>query len=321
MKKADLSVIVERKKVVSDGVVSLWLSDPDGRPLPSWQPGAHIDLVRDDGLRRQYSLCGEPTAKQWRLGVLRNDAPDGVSTWVHDVLQAGTQVTVSPPRNLFAFTPSPGSPGSIIFIAGGIGITPLLPMIATCRDRGLDWTLWYGGRTRESMAFLEELPKSQRVHIYPLDECGPLPLDTIVGEYAGGQRIYCCGPSSLIDAVRSHGKSWPDDTVRFERFTKANTSADETASNSAGTFEVECARSGRTIRVDANESIITALSRSGIEVESSCQQGFCGSCETGVLAGLPDHRDDVLSPDDREENSSMIVCVSRSLTDRLVLDL
>ena len=312
-RRSDL--VVTARETPGDGVVALTLADPTGAELPAWTPGAHIDVLLEGDLVRQYSLCGRPAERHsWRIGVLLDPASRGGSRRVHD-LQVGDPVAVRGPRNHF---PLLGA-GRHIFLAGGIGITPILPMIEAAAESGSDWELWYGGRGRASMAFLAELEAhGDRVRLWPEDEKGLLPLPDILGTPDDAALVYCCGPEGLLSAVEQRCASWPAGALRLERF--AAKPQEEPAGGEAG-FEVVCQRSGVTVTVPPDKSIIDALDENGVSVLSSCLEGVCGTCETRVVEGVPDHRDSLLSEDEREANEYMMVCVSRAKSDRLVLDL
>lgn len=315
----ELTLRVEARDRAADGVVTLVLGDPAGRPLPSWTPGAHIDLVLGAGDDhppvRQYSLCGDPADPcRWRLGVLREAEGGGTSRFVHDVLTAGDSVRVRGPRNHFELEPAP----RYLFVAGGIGVTPILPMVAAADSAGAEWRLVYGGRMRSSMAFLDELEAyGERVTVCPQDETGLLDLQAVLAQPEEGTLVYCCGPEPLLAAMEEHCASWPVDMLRVERF--AARPLDEP--HQERSFEVELSQSGVTLVVPADRSVLEVVEGEGIDVLTSCEEGTCGTCETAVLEGLPDHRDSVLTAKERAANDCMLICVSRSLSDRLVLDL
>jgi cytochrome P450/ferredoxin-NADP reductase len=311
----EAAVRVEAKETVADGVVALTLRAPDGAPLPPWEAGAHIDLILDEAATRQYSLCGDPSAPDvWRLGILRDAAGSGGSLYVHDQLATGNTVHVRGPRNNFPLVPSP----RYLFIAGGIGITPMLPMIAAAEAAGAQWRLVYGGRARASMAFLDELASyGDRVLVWPQDERGLLDLDGLLGEPQPDTKVYCCGPEPLLGAVEARCAGWPKRTLHVERFVAKPLT--EPVLREA--FEVHLAQSGLTVTVPPDKSILSVLEEAGAPVLSSCAEGTCGTCETNVLAGVPDHRDSILDAEEREANDCMMICVSRSCTERLVLDL
>jgi len=303
------------KTLVAENVATLTLAHPEGARLRDWAPGAHIDLVLGNGLTRQYSLCGDRwDSFTYTVGVLREQASRGGSAHVHDVLAPGHRVGVGGPRNNFPLVPS----DRYLFVAGGIGITPLLPMLHQAELLGADWQLLYGGRRRASMAFLDRLHQyGDRVQLVPQDELGLLDLPAFLGPPHAGTKIYGCGPTPLLVAIEAACANWPPHSLHTERF-----EGDELGPPARDTaFEVELARTGRTITVEPGGSVLEAVAAAGVEVLSSCQQGTCGTCETTVLAGRPDHRDSILDDDDRAAGDVMFICVSRSLDDRLVLDL
>jgi ferredoxin-NADP reductase len=218
------------------------------------------------------------------------------------------------PRNHFPLVSSP----RYQFIAGGIGITPMLAMIEAAEARGAEWSLLYGGRSRASMAFLARLESNDRVTVWPQDEKGLLDLDSVLGVPQPDTLVYCCGPGALLDAVEEGCAGWPVGSLHLERFAAKVVEASEGALNA---FEVECSRSGVTVTVPENTSIFDAVEKAGVEVLGSCMEGICGTCECDVLEGTPDHRDSVLSKSDRERGDTIMTCVSRSLSEKLVLDL
>ncbi|MEU7814866.1 PDR/VanB family oxidoreductase [Pseudonocardia sp. NPDC049154] len=314
--ESELDLVLEKKETLADGVVQLTLRDPAGADLPAWEPGAHVDLVLTDELTRQYSLCGDPAERSvLQVAVLREPAGRGGSAHVHEVLAEGDTVRVRGPRNHFALVTAP----RYLFLAGGIGITPILPMVAAAEAAGADWRLVYGGRTRASMAFRDRLEERHpdRVEIRPQDETGLLDLAALLGEPAEGTVVYCCGPEPLLAAVEERCAAWPAGTLHLERFAP-KAGADDGPREA---FEVELAQTGTTLTVPADRSILEVVEESGVAVLSSCQEGTCGTCETGVLDGVPDHRDSVLTAEEQSANDAMMICVSRSCSARLVLDL
>ena len=306
---------VVSKDVQADGVLTLELAAPAGGRLRDWTPGSHIDLVLPNGLTRQYSLCGDRwDPSTYRVGVLLERESRGGSSYVHGNLCAGDLVGVGGPRNNFPLVPSE----QYLFLAGGIGITPILPMVHQAQTLGAEWRLLYGGRRRGSMAFLGELERyGDRVVVRPEDEFGLLDLAGFLGAPREGVRIYACGPGPLLAAVERTCGDWPPYTLRTERFVAEDAGAP--ARNAP--FEVELARSGTRVTVTPEVTVLDALTHVGVEVLSSCRRGVCGTCETTVLAGRPDHRDALLDDAEREANDCMYICVSRSRDERLVLDL
>jgi ferredoxin-NADP reductase len=313
--EATIPVRVERKTVESDGVVSLTLRPVSGEPLPHWHPGAHVDLLFDGLPVRQYSLAGDPDdVSTYRVGVLREAAGGGVSLYIHDQLPEGAEIAIAGPRNHFRFVPAP----RYIFIAGGIGITPVLPMIAAAEAAGADWHLHYGGRSRSTMAFLTELAVyGDRVTLWAKDEGNRIDLDVILAEPRDDTLVYTCGPERLLSAVEARMEAWPHGSLHLERFAPKPLAEPERA----GAFEILLAKSGRTLVVPADRSILSIVEGAGVPVLSSCAHGTCGTCDTPVLEGIPEHRDAVLTDDEKAVNDCMMICVSRSLSDRLVLNL
>jgi ferredoxin-NADP reductase len=313
-RRSDL--VITARETCAEGVISLTLADPGGAQLPAWTPGAHIDLLLKDAVR-QYSLCGPPGDQHtWRIAVLLDPNGRGGSKQVYQTLKAGDRVAVRGPRNHFPLHAAP----RYIFIAGGIGITPILPMIAVVTEAGSGWQLYYGGRSRTSMAFLDELePYGERVILWPDDEKGLLPLADILADPAESVLVYCCGPEGLLAATEQRCAAWPSGALHLERFSAKP--RPEPAAGEEAPFEVVCQRSGLTVTVPPGKSIVDALDEQGVSVPWSCMEGICGTCEIAVLGGIPDHRDSMLTEDEREANEYMMVCVSRSKSDQLVLDL
>ncbi|WP_307849791.1 PDR/VanB family oxidoreductase [Qaidamihabitans albus] len=229
-------------------------------------------------------------------------------------MTTGDSVLIRGPRPNFPLV----SASTYRFMAGGIGITPIVTMIRAAELEGTPWTLLYGGRSRDSMAFLDELAQyGDRVCIVPEDEQGRLPLQDWLALPEPDSLVYCCGPPGLLDAVEQQCATWPSGSLHIERFTPREVGApvlDEP-------FEVELVKTGTTIVVEPGTSILDAVARSGVPTLSACQEGTCGTCETAVLEGIPEHRDSVLDDEERAANDYMMICVSRSLTPRLKLDL
>ncbi|MBT8163254.1 MULTISPECIES: PDR/VanB family oxidoreductase [Arthrobacter] len=314
----ELTLEITGAALVADGVRSLRLARGDRAALPGWEPGAHLEFDLPNGQIRHYSLCNETTdANSYEVAVLLAPESRGGSEYIHNDLQVGDLVTVRGPRNNFPF--AIGSRERALFIAGGIGITPILPMIRRAHAEGIEWSLVYGGRSRESMAYLEQLQHfGSRVQIVPQDELGHIDLQTLLGVPQPDTKVFCCGPSGLLDAVQQLCRTWPDGTLHLERF--AAGSLDASVQADAGTFTVVAERSGVTCEVGVGESITDALGRAGIIVPTSCREGICGTCETKVIAGIPDHRDFLLGDADRESGATMLICVSRAKTPELILD-
>ncbi|MFJ6596212.1 PDR/VanB family oxidoreductase [Streptomyces violaceusniger] len=310
----EIPLVVAERTEAADGVAVLTLRHPHGEPLPQWQPGAHIELLLDNGLVRHYSLCGAPGDRSaWRIGVLHAPEGRGGSAYVHAKLHVDVEVRTRTPRNNFALRPA----RRYLFIAGGIGITPILPMLAAVEAAGAHWRLLYGGRSRSSMAFLDELAGyGEAVTVHPQDRHGLLDIDDYLGDPDPETLVYCCGPEPLLAAVEERCRAWPDRALQVERF-----QAKAQGVPSRGAFEVVLDRSGITVQVAPERSVLDAVREAGVAALSSCAEGICGTCETEVLDGEPDHRDSVLSAEERESDEIMMICVSRSRGPRLVLDL
>jgi ferredoxin-NADP reductase len=311
-----MALRVESKEAVADEVVLLTLVAADGAELPAWEPGAHVDLLLGADLVRQYSLCGDPDDRhRYRVAVLREPAGRGGSAHVHDTLAPGTLAEVTPPRNHFRFEVAP----RYLFIAGGVGITPIRPMLRAADRLGADWQLVYGGRTRSSMAFVDELVEEygDRVVVRPHDEHGLLDLRLLIGLGRPDTQVYCCGPEPLIAAVEELSAAHDPALLHVERFVPRP--IDESLVEQP--FEVELRRTGVTAMVAPGRSIIDVAEENGAFVLYSCTEGTCGTCQTTVLEGVPEHRDSVLTPQERSAGDTMMICVGRSAGDRLVLDL
>jgi len=313
----ELEAVVARVHRESTGVVSLTLADPSGAPLPQWHPGAHIDLVLTDDLVRPYSLCGRPEDPTWRVGVLREPNSRGGSVHVHDQVHEGDRITVRGPRNNFTLVEAP----SYLFIAGGIGVTPMLAMLRSVHASGAPWRFLYGGRTREGMAFVDEVvAHGDGVMLWPEDTHGFLPLREEIEALAPDAAVYCCGPEPLIAAVEAVCADLGREAPHVERFApKKHDEAEEAASERA--FTVVLSSSGDRYEVPVGTSIIDVLEGAGVAVDYSCQEGVCGTCEKRIVSGTVDHRDSLLSDAEKAQNEFMMICVSRATSDELVLDM
>lgn len=286
-----------------------------GEPVPRFTAGAHVDLRLPNGFVRQYSIANsEEERHRYLLGVKREAAGRGGSRLMHDELRVGTVLEVGCPRNNF---PLVESAAHSVLIAGGIGVTPILSMVARLRSLGRSWELHYAVRRRSEVAFLDMLGAggaSVQLHVDE-EQGGVLDVAGIVGAVREGVHLYCCGPTPMLDAFTAAAASWPAEQVHVEYFTSAFAPAIEKG------FIVELARSKRQIAVVPGQTILEALRANGIKVVSSCEQGICGSCETKVLAGEPDHRDLLLSDEEKATGGVMMICCSGSRSAVLVLDL
>jgi ferredoxin-NADP reductase len=295
------------------GVLSMHLASLDGSPLPAFEPGAHIDVKLPDGTLRQYSLCGDPNdLTHYRLGI-RAVTGGQSSGFVHRTLRPGDVVTVSTPRNNFPLVTA----GHYIFVAGGIGVTPFIPMMRAVRAAKGSFTLLYCNKRNEDAPFLAEIKKLGGELSLHATEAGTR-LD-VAQRFAAVEKdavVYCCGPEKLMLAVEEATSGWPEGSVHFEWFAPRSRPEGEVS----GSFEVVCQASGRTLIVPADKSILEVLGENGIEVPRSCEQGICGTCEVRVVSGEVDHRDSILSSAERGANQTMMICVSRCRGARLVLD-
>lgn len=308
-------VRVAARRTVATDVVALDLAPLDGAQLPEWEPGAHVDLEVAPGTERQYSLVTTTAEGHWRIAVLREPDGRGGSVAVHDDLAVGDEVVVAGPRNHFGFDPTRPA----VFVAGGIGITPLTAMIEAAERAGTPWELHYAGRSRSRMAFVDDLVAAhpERVVVAAADEHPRLNVIGLLAEPRDAV-VYCCGPRGLMDAVESAAAHWPAGSVRVERFEPA---ADVDAPGEP--FEVELTLTGTTVTVPADRTLLEVAEEAGAFVLSSCREGTCGTCETPVLEGAVEHRDTVLSPEEQADDRTMMVCVSRARRGcpRLVLEL
>ncbi|MVO85371.1 2Fe-2S iron-sulfur cluster binding domain-containing protein [Streptomyces sp. p1417] len=297
--------VIDRAEDIAEGVVSLLLRGTTGSLAP-WEPGAHIDLSLPNWLTRSYSLCGDPAdAEHYRVAVRHDPLSRGGSEYIHHYIRAGRALKVSLPRNHFPLLPAP----RYLFLAGGIGITPLLPMLAAAVEADVPATLVYAGRSAAAMPFAEELRSrhGDRVRLVATREDGRPDLTALAAGLAPDTLVYCCGPAPMIAAAQA---AFPADRLHTERFRPAPRVFAENKP-----FDAVCARSGRTVPVPADQSLLNALNRAGIPVAAGCREGVCGSCEITVLSGTPEHRDDIGASDSR-----VYACVSRALTPELVID-
>ncbi|GAB4967688.1 PDR/VanB family oxidoreductase [Mycobacterium avium subsp. hominissuis] len=311
---------VELARREARDVISLRLVHPQGLPLPAWTPGAHIDIILPSGKVRQYSLCGDPADRDaYTIAVLREQAGRGGSIEIHDPALVGQNVGVSQPRNHFPLVEAE----NYLFIAGGIGITPILPMMRAVEARGIPWRIVYGGRARDSMAFVTDIEAlgGNRVELCPQNETGMLDVESIARSATADTAIYCCGPEGLIKAVENACQRYmPPGALHVERFAPSNPSP--TRPQQPGkSFDVELRRTGVVLHVPPDRSLLDVVREAVPTVLSSCEEGFCGACEVKVLDGLPEHHDTVLTDAEREKNDTMMICVGRAKSARLVLDL
>jgi tetrachlorobenzoquinone reductase len=298
----------------ADGVISLQLAAPDGSELPPFEPGSHVDLHLPSGVMRQYSLCSDPTDRSCYRVAIREVGGGLSSQFVHNKLRPGQMLAVSRPRNNFPLV----DVKNYIFVAGGIGITPLMPMMRELSARKKPWTLLYCNRNDDATPFLSEIRAlGGEVSLHNTASGTRLDVAQRLGTVLEDTAIYCCGPERLMLAVEEATAGWPEGSVHFEWFSPRSRSSDE----GAGSFEAVCQQSGITVTVPADKSLLEVLNDAGIDVPCSCQQGICGTCEVRVISGEVDHRDSILSSSERAANQNMMVCVSRASGPRLVLDI
>lgn len=292
------------------------LRSPDGNELPSFTAGAHIDLHLGNGLIRSYSiLSSQDDRTRYRIGVARDRKSRGGSTHIHDTFQVGDLVELSAPRNNF---PVDEGEHDSVLIAGGIGVTPMISMLQRLESLGRNWTLYVASRSASALPFREELTRPSgavRFHYDDEHDGAVLDIAALVAASKPGAHFYCCGPTPMLDAFKKAVRDIPEHAVHFEHFAAVEAAATE------GGFDVELARSNKLVHVLEGQTILDALRDCGVDVPFSCQAGVCGSCETKILAGVPDHRDLILTDKERSSNRSMMICCSGSKSQKLVLDL
>ena len=299
------------------GVVGLTLSAPAGILLPAWEPGAHIDLRLPSGLTRQYSLCGDPRDRhRYKIAIRLEAESRGGSAEVHGTALAGRELSAAGPRNRFRLSDAP----EYVLIAGGIGVKPILPMAWALAHRGVRWSALYCGRGAATMAFRGELAALGGDRVRFVDtalECRP-DLEEVIHRLHPEGAVYCCGPSSLIESV---AETCEANRIRYEteHFGAAAPRSPEPGGDSL--VELELRQSGLTVTAGPEATLLQAIRDAGVQIESDCEEGYCGTCETDVLDGVPDHRDVVLSKTERAAGRTIMPCVSRARGKKLVLDL
>lgn len=303
----------------AEGALSIDLVRSDGAPMPPWEPGAHLEIdVPGIGVRH-YSLCGTPKDRSsWRIAVrLADISTAAASAYFHGAVAVGDEFHVYAPRNNFRFV-LPEAGETLHLVAGGIGITPILPMAAAAEAAGIDWSLAYYGRSPETMPFTGILAEyGDRVGLMPRGHLDRLSIDAFLDSASPGGSVYSCGPAAMISDVED-ASTRRGLRHRSERFSFSGSSAqrdDDVA------FSLECRASGLLVDVGAAETIVEALERVGVPTRTSCRIGVCGTCETRVLAGIPDHRDSLLNEEEQQLGETMMVCVGRAQGDRLAVDL
>jgi ferredoxin-NADP reductase len=322
-------LVVVGRAEVAEGVVALELAAHNGRDLPAWTPGSHVDLLLppEPGaprsaprVERQYSLCGDPRDRGvWRVAVLREDAGRGGSVAVHDRVEVGQRLRVRGPRNHFEFAVEPGT--RYRFVAGGIGITAIRPMVLAAAEAGAEWVLDYAGRSRRTMAFVDELVAAhpERVRVHAADEGDRLDVPGLARAVDADVAVYACGPARLLEALDAALAGASEGRLHVERFEAIEFGEPVWPDP----FEVELAMSGEVVVVEPGVSVLDAVEAQApdVLVLSSCRRGTCGTCEVPVLEGEVEHRDSILTPGERADSAVMMICVSRAACPRLVLDL
>lgn len=313
-------LVVRAIKDEARNVRSFELALDDSAELPAAEAGAHLAVHLGNGLTRQYSLFDEPGIRtSYRVAVLNDPQSRGGSRYLHEQVKVGDRLSVSGPFNHFPLAPNSAS---ALLIAGGIGVTPILSMAQHLHRCGVPFELHYCARNEQEAAFVEFLRdiapfnESVRMHFDGGDPGKGLDVEALLAKVVDGQHLYCCGPGGLMNAVEAASSHWPTDAVHFERF-----KADPVAAAENTTFDVYLARSKMELTVPADKSILKVLKEAGLEIDTVCEEGVCGSCLTDVLEGTPEHRDQILTDDEKRANDVMAVCCSRAKCGRLVLDL
>lgn len=311
-----LPLRVMRNDKIADGIHILEFRDAGGQPLPEFSAGAHIAIQAPNGLLRKYSLCNDPAERNRYLVAIKREANGrGGSCNLIDNTKAGDELMVAPPVNDFGLPPRAQD---FLFIAGGIGITPIMAMIREVLRQGKRFRLFYCSRSPEMTAFLDEMSapefKNQvTIHYDQGDPARSLDLKPVLAERKNREHLYCCGPRPLMEAVRNMTDHWSSTAVHFEAFSEA-----ETHKPTDKPFKLRLARSGEVLDVPTTKTILEILRDRGLEVPSSCETGTCGTCRTKLIAGEADHRDLVLAEHERAD--TVMICVSRAKSDEITID-
>lgn len=319
-------LVVARVQHEASSIAILDLQRADASGLPAWQPGAHIDVRTQDAsgkeVVRQYSLCGPQGEDFWRIAVLADTRGRGGSIHLFQTVTQGQKISVRGPRNHFEL---PNDDRPVVLVAGGIGITPLLAMADRLHEQGRRFRLHYFARSRHSMAFLDQLmsgPYQEQVRM-SFDDDHPTPVESIFSHDDSESWLYTCGPEGFMKSIMSAAQAATvsPSRMRKELFTSDAAAAADTAASCNRAFTVVLRSSGKAIEVPADKTVVHALSDAGVDIVVSCEQGHCGSCLTGVLDGIPDHRDQFMLPEEQERNDAFTPCCSRAVSETLVLDL
>jgi len=315
-----MRVVVHEISDPAEGIRGFKLISDTGAPLVGFTCGAHIDVTLPNGLTRQYSLVNRADEDHYFICVNRDAASRGGSAFMHDAVKPGDILEISEPRNNF---PLVEDAAMSILIAGGIGITPIFAMVARLAELGRPWRLYHCTRSHARTPFAKELralaeqSSGELVHVHDgIPGIRPLEVAEVVEAAPPGTHFYCCGPEPLMNAFAKATQSLPAERVHTEHFSGVALDTSDDAD-----FEVICARSNKRLSVPKGTSILAALEAAGLSPLCSCREGICGTCETTVLAGEPDHRDAVLSPAERASNATMMICVSRAQGKELTLDI
>lgn len=316
----DMLLRVRSVSYAAQDVIVLEFVDPAGRDLPAWEPGSHLEIVLPSGLTRHYSLCGPAQGHgAYQVAVLRVADGRGGSAELHDTGLVGRELIVRGPRNRFRLV---DDASAYVLIAGGIGVTPLVSMARALAATGRPFDFVYGARSTSAFAFAEELRElaGPRLDLVAEQTQGRPDVGHIVAEAPDAAAIFCCGPEGMIRAAEAaveaeHGRV----TLHVERFVASGEV--QAAQVGDSSFELVLRRSGKSITVPADRTALDMVHELIPDHPYSCREGECGSCEVAVLEGEVEHRDEVLSEDEREANSAMMLCVSRARSARLVIDL
>jgi vanillate O-demethylase ferredoxin subunit len=314
-----MQLLVRAITLEAEDVLGFEVVHPQRTALPPFTAGSHVDVTVANGMCRQYSLCNDPRERhRYRIAVLRERGGRGGSKFMHEQVRVGDHLDVSSPRNNFALNETAGRS---LLIAGGIGVTPLLSMAYRLRSLGASYEMHYCTRNVERTAFAAELSELSRgaitFHHDHGDPARGLDIGRLLREPEPRTHVYCCGPTAFMRAVQNASAHWPSDSIHFEYFAAPSQAGVSDADS--GEFEVELASTGAVYAVPADQSILAVLRAAGVNVDSSCEAGVCGTCRTRYLRGNPDHRDFVLT--DAERRDSIMPCVSRAQPgERLILD-
>lgn len=316
---ATIKARIEQIKYECEGIISLELTPVDENSFPAFSAGSHIDIKLPNGHTRSYSLINAPNEfERYSIAVKLEADSKGGSAWFHNEARVGMEVQTLPPSNDFEMVPCNEMS---VFFAAGIGITPILSMIAKLNSENQPWILHYSAKTRHQRAFFSMLEKLRenskgQIHYYlTAEESSRMNLREIIQALPQSTHFYCCGPTSFINAYIDAAQSHPAENVHYERFSSSQEAATQ------GGFNIKLARDGRVLPVQEGQSILDVLLDSGIDVQYACSEGVCGTCRIAVLEGMPDHRDDCLSNEEKASNKAIMVCCSGSLSNTLTLDL